>query len=248
MVEAATEASSKADPIAFVLERLPHIRCFSLSACGARGAYLMHAEASARGSVVALTCWLLGGESGSGELHECCLRLDLGELLDNRPEAAALICTVSDGYAYVRLPLAPEAARTAGRAQPPIGEPSSDAALATDADPGADAAALDDGRVSQQLREEAGLYYRAAVQRRRERASLRRAALSCRRCGEEGAGAPLLVVGAARALPDVDVSSLVDFMQVHTRPTCPARECRQHVTRSPLTIATDERRLRGWPH
>lgn len=145
-------------------------------------------------SSVSLRCCYRSTAASHGAGMSCCLRLDLGERLDHQGGATV---TVQGGYGYVRLPLAPEFARCEGRV-----EGSGDAATG----------ALDDGRVSQQLREEAGLYHRAAAQRRRERGSLDGAWIRCRRC--RATSVPALVhVAEGRSLPDVDVSSLVDFMQ-----------------------------------
>ena len=194
-------------PLVFLMERMPHIRCYCLYVRGARGTRLIHADVVVDGTSVVLICQsepedsLFGLPVAVSSAAACTeLRLDTGETIDDRTTIA---CSVTDGYAYVRLPLAPEAARCDGRLEGTLVVGGVDEAKAT--------AALDDGRASQQLREEAGLYHRAAAQRRLERASLCDAVLRCRRCGDDGA--PLLHVERARALPDADVSSLVDFMQ-----------------------------------
>jgi hypothetical protein len=199
------EQPTNSPPIVFLLERLPHIRCLCLYVCGVRGLRLVAAEASADGGIVVLTCRCEpeSNELGLTSPAAACstqLKLDVGEPIDR---SAPLTCAVADGYAYVRLSLAPEAARCDGRMEGTLMAGVIDEAAAT--------AALDDGRASQQLREEAGLYHRAAAQRRRERAALADAVLRCRRCGDHAP--PLLHVERARALPDVDISSLVDFMQ-----------------------------------
>ena len=187
----ASEAELTLSPILFIAERLPHIRCYCLSLCGDQSATLKAVEVTVGDDSISLHCRY--GSAQGGEAT-CSLRLDLGEALDRHTRVTV---TVQDGYAYVRLPLAPEAARCEGRLE------------------GGDSTAtraLDDGRVSQQLREEAGLYHRAAAQRRRERGALDSAWISCRKChGVEQP--PLIQVAEGRSLPDVDMSSLVDFMQ-----------------------------------
>ena len=104
-------------PLVFLLERLPHIRCYCLYVRGARGLRLVSAEASADHGIVVLTCHCEPENSGLGltSAEAPChtrLKLDVGEPIDR---AAALSCAVADGFAYVRLPLAPEAARCDGR-------------------------------------------------------------------------------------------------------------------------------------
>ena len=83
----------------FLLERLAHIRTFCLSLRAPRGgAPLERVDATVQGSCVAVRCHAGGAPS-------YCVQLDVGEELDVRPRAAS--CAVSDGIAYLRLPLAP---------------------------------------------------------------------------------------------------------------------------------------------
>ena len=168
----AADSSSHAEPLSFVLERLPHIRCYTLSVCGAHGALLTSAHALVTDAVLSIHCTLQPDEHDVEQVSRCCLRLELGEALDGldgNSDGIGIECTISDGYAYVRVSLA---------ALPPSDD---DSALGHRA-LGASVPALSEGRESQQLREEAGLYHRAAQQRRSERLSLRGVSLGCR-CG-----------------------------------------------------------------
>ena len=176
----------------FLLERLAHIRCYCLTVSGGPGVRISAATATVRGSEIDFRCSYeqphaqasLFSLPGPAPPVESRLRLDVGEAL----VAGSGPCEVSDGFAYLRLDLdAGPAAANASRA------------IASEN------LGLSEAR---QLREDAGLYRRAAAQRRLERAALRGADLACRGCG-----AALLGVGSARALPDADASSLVDFMQ-----------------------------------
>ena len=201
----------------FLLERLAHIRCYCLTVRGPRAAPLLSAEVRmVDSSVVELLCSYLrepqpqqhsaAAAAAAATAHLCRLRLDVGETLDSRgDDGSAIVCSITDGCAYIRLPLADE----------PRSRGSHVAADDDRHDLGGGGGGLvgvpsSDGRLSQQLREEAGLYHRAASQRAFERAALADVTLRCRKCA---AAAPLVHVRRARALPDVDVSSLVDFMQ-----------------------------------
>ena len=80
---------------------------------------------------------------------------------------------------------------------------------------------------------EAGLHWRAAVQRCRERSALCDSTLRCRRCGEPVASVGPMVV----ALPDADATSMVDFAQccqdIDYDWACiypPAEDDREHAT------------------
>ena len=217
----------------FLLERLPHIRTFCLSLRGDDGARLEHAEAVVEGSSVTINCQLVSDLDAS----LCCLRLDVGEELDERPNAASL--AMMDGMAYARLPLAPE---TPPPAAEPVANGTAEARAATLASKANLPFAIKWGKGAgtgqwQQpipcpppervfldaekrcLREEVGMYSRAATQRRRERSTLAEAGLVCRRCASAAMSshgpppAPLHRVTGARTLPDADLSQLADFMQ-----------------------------------
>ena len=189
----ADDVSHLPEPL-FLLERLAHIRCFCLTMRGARGVRLVAASvAAAEGSAIVLRCNLEPG-------GECLMQLNTGEALD--VGTAATACEVVDGYAYLRLPLAPD--MSGGGASH-----DNEHVHANNVE-----------HAPQQLREDVGLYHRAAEQRRREHAALACAQLRCRRCVRAAARgpnsppvAPLVCVRDAVALPDVDVTSMVDFTQ-----------------------------------
>ena len=179
-------ATPSTDPI-FVLERLAHIRCLSLTVCGPGGSPLLQAMATVTGSQVELRC-LLGStaeafveldSTGSGEATGSWsgLHLDVGEEIDGSAAGVQL----ARGYAYLRLPLA---------VPPPL--------------------VLSEGeREASHFRTEVGLTCRAAEQRRRERAHLRGALPCCRACG----ALICQLQGDVRAMPDVDAAAMVDFIQ-----------------------------------
>ena len=97
-----------AEPL-FLLERLAHIRCFTLTLCGPEGARLQGASVRVTGSVAEVLCELapVDGVHASVPEPRLCLRLDVGEPLD---AAAATTMPLADGYAYIRLPLLADAA------------------------------------------------------------------------------------------------------------------------------------------
>ncbi|KAL1519828.1 hypothetical protein AB1Y20_023334 [Prymnesium parvum] len=87
----------KEPPPVFVLERLAHIRCFSLVVCAPAGATLRDVSLAARGSLIDLRCV----HSRLAPPAAACLRLDVGEEV----EAAALRLPLSGSHAHARLPL-----------------------------------------------------------------------------------------------------------------------------------------------
>ncbi len=188
-------APGASEPL-FVLERLAHIRFFTLTvSSGSAELRLSEATLATSGSEIDFRCTyeLAPGPEADGSIASAFapavlpptdvtrLVLDTAEAL----EEVVMRCDVSDGYAYAR--------------------------VAIKSDDGGEAAprTRDSGLVgSKKLRDESGLYRRAAEQRRLERSSLTDCALICGACAS-----PLLDVGGARALPCPDASSLVDFMQ-----------------------------------
>ena len=161
-----------AEPL-FLLERLAHIRCFTLTLCGPEGARLQGASVRVTGSVAEVLCELapVDGVHASVPEPRLCLRLDVGEPLD---AAAAMTISLADGYAYIRLPLLADAAGLLDR-DPMLAEWELDLATRS-AGSGAD---LQDRRIGRDLREEAGLLGRAAALLRQERRALRGAMLCC---------------------------------------------------------------------
>ena len=170
-------------------------------------------------------------------MRPCAVCASAGEELDERPNAASL--AMMDGMAYARLPLAPE---TPPPAAEPVANGTAEARAATLASKANLPFAIKWGKGAgtgqwQQpipcpppervfldaekrcLREEVGMYSRAATQRRRERSTLAEAGLVCRRCASAAMSshgpppAPLHRVTGARTLPDADLSQLADFMQ-----------------------------------
>lgn len=138
----------------FLLERLAHIRCLSLTVCGANGRLLRKVEAFVSGSEVELKCLQRADETGA--LHEIdgsvnlsdvwsYIRLDVGKEIAPSSAAVQLI----DGYAYLKLPLV-------------------SSTLSTELDGG--------------LGCKAERTYRAAEQRRCERQWLRGSQPRCRKC------------------------------------------------------------------
>ena len=94
-------APGEAEPL-FLLERLAHIRCFTLTLCGPPGTQLLGASVRVSGTVVDALCELGAAEDACGLPERCLLRLDVGEPID---AAAVVTLSLADGYAYVRLPL-----------------------------------------------------------------------------------------------------------------------------------------------
>lgn len=217
-------------PLRFLLERMAHIRCFCLTVRASANEQLVAADAVAHGRTVTLRCRLEGPASkcpGAITSRSCSLRLDVGEELEC---GTAVVCPVSDGFGYARLLLAPEAVPgvlgVLNTAAPKIvifwgksgdnrwGSPAPCKPVAI--------TTLDCGRESERLREEAGMYHRAAAQRRKERAALASAHLCCGACAREQRTASLLHVEGARFLPDpegVQDDFLADFMQMGTSHT-----------------------------
>ena len=231
-----------AEPL-FLLERMSHIRVICLTVhAGEPELTLTAADAVAQGSLVSLSCSFEGAHDSDGlpTSTRTCLQLDVGEQLDCR---TAVSCAVTDGFAYARLPLAPEtlpdvsdsaprapAVKTritifwgkAGSRQwgtPVPCAPKSSSVLLRDA--------------SEQLREESGMLHRAADQRRWERAALADAQLHCAKCSApppqsqeqraSGGGPPNAssalahVVGTPRFLPDpraIHDDLLADFLEM----------------------------------
>ena len=107
------------------------------------------------------------------------LRVDVGEAL--APAGGEM--QLADGYAYARLPLAPAA-----------DDPEELRVAASE---------------EMRLREEAGVYRRAAEQRRRERAALQGAWLRCAACDAAVVQLPDRLASA----PHPDADQLVDFVQ-----------------------------------
>ena len=94
------------EPI-FLLERLDHIRCLSLTVCGADGGPLCQVAAAVSGSEVELQCLQTNGDATKASSATppptwSCIRLDVGEEIASGSAAVQLI----GGYAYMRLPLA----------------------------------------------------------------------------------------------------------------------------------------------
>ena len=154
-----------AEPL-FLLERLAHIRCFTLTLCGPEGARLQGASVRVTGSVADVLCELapVDGVHASVPEQRLCLRLDVGEPLD---AAAATTISLADGYAYIRLPLLADTAGLRDR-DPMLAGWELDLATRS-AGSGAD---LQDRRIGRDLREEAGLLGRAAGLLRQERRAL----------------------------------------------------------------------------
>ena len=191
-----------AEPL-FLLERLAHIRCFTLTLCGPEGARLLGVSVRVTGSVAEVLCELAPVEGVHATVPEqrFCLRLDVCEPLD---AAAATTMSLADGYAYIRLPLLADTAGAIDR-DPALGGAQD---LATrSAGSGAD---LQDRRIGRDLREEAGLLGRAAGLLRQERKALRGAMLCCEGCGDE---LLLLPQEDPLTLPHPDATSWVDFVQ-----------------------------------
>ena len=191
-----------AEPL-FLLERLAHIRCFTLTLCGPEGARLLGVSVRVTGSVAEVLCELapVDGVHASVSEQRFCLRLDVCEPLD---AAAATTMSLADGYAYIRLPLLADTAGVLDR-DPTLGGAQD---LGTrSAGSGAD---LQDRRIGRDLREEAGLLGRAAGLLRQERKALRGAMLCCEGCGDE---LLLLPQEDPWTLPHPDATSWVDFVQ-----------------------------------
>ena len=225
----------------FLLERLPHTRAYCLSVCAASGAHLQHAEAVVQGTSISVRCHIspngFVGDYNSPSSDACaplavpcCMHLDVGEELDCRPAAASF--AIADGIAYARIPLAPIAPPVAsqeGSAEARAAALSAKVKLPFAIKWGSGAGTgrwqipvpctppervlVDGAPPSRRLREESGLYHRAASQRRHERAALSDAHIYCRRCCHSGAPTALVRTAGVRALPDVDYSQLSDFMQ-----------------------------------
>ena len=164
-VEVRSAQPRAAEPL-FLLERLAHIRCFTLTLCGPEGARLQGASVRVTGSVADVLCELapVDGVHASVPEQRLCLRLDVGEPLD---AAAATTISLADGYAYIRLPLLADTAGLRDR-DPMLAGWELDLATRS-AGSGAD---LQDRRIGRDLREEAGLLGRAAGLLRQERRAL----------------------------------------------------------------------------
>ncbi len=203
-------APGASEPL-FVLERLAHIRFFTLTvSSGSAELRLSEATLATSGSEIDFRCTyeLAPGPEADGSIASAFapavlpptdvtrLVLDTAEAL----EEVVMRCDVSDGYAYARVAIkSDDGDDGGGGGGDGGGGGGGEAAPRT----------RDSGLVgSKKLRDESGLYRRAAEQRRLERSSLTDCALICGACAS-----PLLDVGGARALPCPDASSLVDFMQ-----------------------------------
>ena len=231
----ASAHSSPPAPLLFLLERLAHIRCFCLTlhADEHESDKIEQVDVTATPFRVSLRCHFMVASPRT-------MQLDVGEQLDC---GAPLTCSVTDGFAYIQLPLAPEvgasnncnsAARLPGaKSRTTIlwgeagtnrwGTPVPCAPKLSTAELSLSAVS---GRASDQLREEVGMFHRAAAQRRRERLALASASLFCASCtppvgSHPNTDALASVAGASflrdESVADDDVlSDLIEMGKSHT--------------------------------